>query len=62
MQVEPIIPISRAARQAGIPVQTVRRLIDRGQCPFVVVGSTKRVRLSAVRSVIRESVAQPATA
>ena len=53
-QTEPLLKISIAARQAGLSVFALRRLIKRGKCPSVLVAGTRRVRLSGVRSVITE--------
>jgi hypothetical protein len=62
MQVaEPIVPIAKAARATGIPIRSLRRLVESGRCPSVVVGDTRRVRVSAVIGCIKESTTQPAT-
>jgi hypothetical protein len=60
MQVEEIVPMSKAARMTGLPVRSLRRLVDLGKCPSVVVGDVRRVRLSAVLGCIKESKPQSA--
>jgi hypothetical protein len=61
---EQIIPITKAAKLTGVPIRSLRRMIQRGQCASVLCGHVRRVRLSAVRAAIRESepAAQLATA
>ena len=59
MDVEPIITIARAARESGIPVYTLRRLIDRGLVAHVRLGGMRRVRLSAVLACVQESDPPP---
>jgi hypothetical protein len=53
-QPEPLLKISLAARQAGLSVFALRRLIKKGKCPSVLVAGIRRVRMSGVRSVIKE--------
>jgi len=53
-KIEPLMPVSQAARQVGLSVFALRRLIAKGRCPSVLVAGIRRVRLSQVRSVIQE--------
>jgi hypothetical protein len=51
---EPILTQTAAARAVGLPVLIVRRLIAAGRVPLVEVAGVRRVRLAALRSVVRE--------
>lgn len=46
--VEPLLTITEAARQAGLPHWTLRRAVAAGDVPAVRIGRRRRVRLSAV--------------
>jgi hypothetical protein len=56
--VEPLVTQAVAARAVGLPPSTLRRMVRLGHIPSVEIAGTRRVRLSAVRSVMRE---RPAT-
>jgi len=51
---EQLVPIARAARETGIPYQTLWRLVHAGRIPSVEFAGLRRVRLSQVRGSIRE--------
>ena len=51
---EPIISISRAAREVGLAYHVLIRLVHLRRVPSVRVDGVRRVRLSQVRAVIEE--------
>jgi len=52
---EPIVTVSRAARETGLPYQTLLRLVAHGRVASVrVAGGPRRVRISAVRAILEE--------
>ncbi len=51
---EPLLTIAAAARAAGLPYGTLRRMIHSRLVAAVEVAGSIRVRLSAVESVIRD--------
>ena len=51
---EPLLSIAAAARAAGLPYGTLRRLVHSGRVSTVEVAGSIRVRLSAVLQLIRD--------
>jgi hypothetical protein len=54
MSSEPIITIAEAARQPGVPVGTLRRLVSLERVPSVSVTGIRRLRLSQVQACLVE--------
>lgn len=51
---EPLIPMTRAAAELGVPYQSFRRLVHLKRIPSVRFAGIRRVRLSAVRAALEE--------
>jgi excisionase family DNA binding protein len=45
-----LVSVAHAARQLGVSARTIRRWVRAGQIPFVKLGNTVRIDLTAVRA------------
>jgi excisionase family DNA binding protein len=51
---EPLITMTRAAKETGIPLQTMYRLVHARRLPSVVFAGIRRVRLSEILAAMEE--------
>ena len=57
-QPESYLPLEPAASWLGLPKTHLRRLADRGEVPFILVGKSRRFHLADVRIRLRELAEQ----
>lgn len=50
-----LLKVSAVAKQLSMGTTSVYKLMDSGQLPYVKIGKTRRVPLSAVERLVREN-------